>query len=100
MRTHHPITGRATLTVRAADGTFLASGQLESMMVVRERLDTAAQALAEVRHMDAAVLNERAQWLNWRAWLECTADLSRPFTPYHAVSLARRGLTFSPEHRS
>lgn len=29
---------------------------------------------------------DRIRWMNWRAWLECTADLSRPFTPYHAAS--------------
>jgi len=95
MRTYHPITGRAVVRRPATENV-----QTATLQIVRERLDTAAQALEQVRRMDEAVLIERARWLNWRAWLECTADLSRPFTPYHASSRVQRGLKFSREYRS
>lgn len=42
-------------------------------------------ATVDIARMDAAVLRERARWLNWRSYL-VAIDTKAPFTPYHAES--------------
>lgn len=56
-------------------------------------------AAAELAAIDRELLDNRAQWLNWRAYL-VAVDTHAAFTPYHAASKARCTLRFSQEHKS